>query len=176
MILAGGRARRLGGADKPALTVGGRPLVEHVIAAVSGAGAIVVAGPERRPVPGVVYVREEPPGSGPVPALAAALPHLTSGWVVLLAGDLPFMGGGPRRRAPSGRPRGGRRRRAPGRRRAGAVAGRRVAGGRAEGRARRLRRPLTQGPARPPSYASGSPCQGAPGSTATQWTTWRRLA
>ncbi|MEV4570596.1 NTP transferase domain-containing protein [Nonomuraea sp. NPDC049419] len=94
VILAGGRARRLGGADKPALTVGGRPLVEHVIAAVSGAGAIVVAGPERRPVPGVVYVREEPPGSGPVPALAAALPHVTSGWVMVLAGDLPFMGAG----------------------------------------------------------------------------------
>lgn len=94
VILAGGQARRLGGADKPALTVGGRPLVEHVLSAVSAARKVVVAGPERRPVPGVVFVREDPPMSGPVPALAAGLAEVTAPWVALLAGDLPFMGPG----------------------------------------------------------------------------------
>lgn len=90
VILAGGRARRLGGADKPGLTVGGRSLVEHVLAAVSAAGRSIVAGPER-PIPGAVFVREDPPGSGPVPALAAGLAQVTAPWLVLLAGDLPFM-------------------------------------------------------------------------------------
>ncbi|MFI7636367.1 NTP transferase domain-containing protein [Nonomuraea sp. NPDC049400] len=90
VILAGGEARRLGGADKPGLTVGGRSLVEHVVAAVSGAGKTVVVGPER-PIPGVLFAREDPPRSGPVPALAAGLEEVTAPWVVLLAGDLPFM-------------------------------------------------------------------------------------
>ncbi|MGW6494820.1 NTP transferase domain-containing protein [Nonomuraea angiospora] len=90
MILAGGEARRLGGADKPGLTVGGRPLVEHVVTAVADARTTIVVGPER-PIPAVVFVREDPPRSGPVPALAAGLNGVTAPWVVLLAGDLPFI-------------------------------------------------------------------------------------
>ncbi|MER6005521.1 NTP transferase domain-containing protein [Nonomuraea angiospora] len=90
VILAGGEARRLGGADKPGLTVGGRSLVEHVVTAVAGARTTIVVGPER-PIPGVVFVREDPPRSGPVPALAAGLNGVTAPWVVLLAGDLPFI-------------------------------------------------------------------------------------
>ncbi|WP_043628012.1 NTP transferase domain-containing protein [Nonomuraea candida] len=90
VVLAGGQARRLGGADKPGLTVGGRSLLEHVLAAVASARRTVVAGPERD-LPGVVFVREDPPGGGPVPALAAGLARVTAPWVALLAGDLPFM-------------------------------------------------------------------------------------
>ncbi|MET7331844.1 NTP transferase domain-containing protein [Nonomuraea sp. NPDC005650] len=90
VILAGGEARRLGGADKPGLTVGGRSLVEHVVAAVAGARTTIVVGPER-PIPGVAFAREDPPRSGPVPALAAGLNEVSAPWVVLLAGDLPFM-------------------------------------------------------------------------------------
>ncbi|TMR90864.1 NTP transferase domain-containing protein [Nonomuraea basaltis] len=90
VILAGGEARRLGGRDKPALTVGGRSLVENVVAAVSGSRRTIVVGPER-PIPGVVFAREDPPHSGPVPALAAGLETATAPWVVLLAGDLPFL-------------------------------------------------------------------------------------
>ncbi|WP_431922892.1 NTP transferase domain-containing protein [Nonomuraea jabiensis] len=90
VILAGGEARRLGGADKPGLTVGGRSLVEHVVTAVADARTTIVVGPER-PIAGVVFVREEPPRSGPVPALAAGLNEVTAPWVVLLAGDLPFI-------------------------------------------------------------------------------------
>jgi molybdopterin-guanine dinucleotide biosynthesis protein A len=90
VILAGGEARRLGGVDKPALTVGGRSLVENVIAAVADARRTIVAGPDR-PIPGVVFTREDPPRSGPVPALAAGLEHVTAPYVALFAGDLPFL-------------------------------------------------------------------------------------
>ncbi|MGN9840368.1 NTP transferase domain-containing protein [Nonomuraea sp. H19] len=90
VILAGGEARRLGGADKPALTVGARSLVENVVAAASGARRTIVVGPGRA-IPGVVFTREDPPRSGPVPALAAGLEHVTAPWVALLAGDLPFL-------------------------------------------------------------------------------------
>ncbi|MEU8249578.1 NTP transferase domain-containing protein [Nonomuraea sp. NPDC048916] len=90
VILAGGQARRLGGVDKPGLAVGGRTMVERVVAAVPGALRVVVVGPERR-LAGVVSAREDPPGGGPVPALRAGLREVTAPWVVLLAGDLPFL-------------------------------------------------------------------------------------
>ncbi|GAC1324692.1 MAG: hypothetical protein NVSMB13_06510 [Mycobacteriales bacterium] len=91
VVLAGGTARRLGGVDKTALEVGGRPLLDRVLSAVSGADRIVVVGPPRRVGPPVVWVREQPPGGGPVAALAAALPLLRAPVTTLLAGDLPFV-------------------------------------------------------------------------------------
>jgi len=99
-VLAGGRASRLGGADKPALLVGERSLLASVIAAAAAAGArvVVVVGPPR---PGLVLtagrlrvVREEPPGSGPVPALRRGLAEVTAPWVLVLAADLPFIRAG----------------------------------------------------------------------------------
>jgi molybdenum cofactor guanylyltransferase len=100
VVLAGGRASRLGGADKPALVVGGRSLLASVIAAAAAAGArvVVVVGPPR---PGLVLtagrlrvVREEPPGSGPVPALRRGLAEVAAPWVLVLAADLPFIRAG----------------------------------------------------------------------------------
>ena len=89
IVLAGGRARRLGGAAKPQLTVGGQTLLDAAVAAVAGAGRIVVVGPEQ-PVAGpVTWRREDPPGGGPVAALAAGLPATTAPVVVVLAADLP---------------------------------------------------------------------------------------
>jgi molybdopterin-guanine dinucleotide biosynthesis protein A len=78
VILAGGRAERLGGASKPDLVVGGRSLLETAIAAARSAGAerIVVVGPPELEAPGCLVVREEPPFGGPVAALAAGLAAL----------------------------------------------------------------------------------------------------
>ncbi|MDP9398746.1 MAG: NTP transferase domain-containing protein, partial [Actinomycetota bacterium] len=47
VVLAGGRARRLGGVDKPGLEVAGRSLLDRVLAACAGAGRTVIAGPQR---------------------------------------------------------------------------------------------------------------------------------
>ncbi|GAB3898809.1 hypothetical protein GCM10027612_57670 [Microbispora bryophytorum subsp. camponoti] len=63
VILAGGRAERLGGADKPGALVGGLPLVERVVAAVRDARAVVVVGPPRD-MPGVLFTREDPRAAG----------------------------------------------------------------------------------------------------------------
>lgn len=91
VVLAGGAARRLGGADKPAQQVGGVPMLERVLVAVAGAQRRIVVGPPGT-APGVdVWAREEPPGGGPVPALAAGLAHVRAGWVAVLACDLPFL-------------------------------------------------------------------------------------
>jgi len=91
LVLAGGAGRRLGGADKPALTVGGVPLLERALAALARAERVVVVGPPRVVGRAVTWVREEPPGGGPVAALAAGLPAVAAEVVVLLAGDLPFV-------------------------------------------------------------------------------------
>jgi molybdopterin-guanine dinucleotide biosynthesis protein A len=90
VVLAGGAARRLGGADKPALRVGDAPLLDRVLSACASAGATVVVGPERPTVRPVRWVREQPPGGGPVAAIAVALPLVAAGTVLLLAADLPF--------------------------------------------------------------------------------------
>jgi molybdopterin-guanine dinucleotide biosynthesis protein A len=94
VVLAGGDARRLGGADKPALLVGDTPLLDRVLAAVADAQQVLCVGPERPTERAVTWVREEPPGGGPVAALAAALPHVTAPHVALLAADLPFLEAG----------------------------------------------------------------------------------
>ncbi|MDH6580174.1 molybdopterin-guanine dinucleotide biosynthesis protein A [Kitasatospora sp. MAP5-34] len=92
MVLAGGGARRLGGADKPALLVGGRSLLDRVLAACPDAGTTVVVGPWRETVrDGVRWTREQPPGGGPVAAVAAGLGYVTADRVLLLAADLPFL-------------------------------------------------------------------------------------
>jgi len=90
VILAGGRASRLGGAAKPDLRVGDSSLLEHATAAATRARArhTIIVGPERD-LRGVHFVREDPPHGGPVAALAAALHLVESEWLLLLAADLP---------------------------------------------------------------------------------------
>ncbi|GHD36813.1 hypothetical protein GCM10007147_44410 [Nocardiopsis kunsanensis] len=93
VVLAGGAARRMGGADKPGLVVGGRTLLEGVVSAVRAHRPdthVVVVGPER-PNPRAEYVREDPPGGGPVPALRAGLARVQAPYTALLAADLPHL-------------------------------------------------------------------------------------
>lgn len=76
VVLAGGRAQRLGGADKGSVVVAGRALVDHALAAVDGAHAVVVVGPPSVARAGVVTVQESPAFGGPVAGLAAGLAAL----------------------------------------------------------------------------------------------------
>ena len=91
VVLAGGAARRLGGADKPGLRVGGRALLDRVLAACADAGTTVVVADPRPTARPVRWAREEPPGAGPVAALDAGLRHTTADVVVALSADLPFL-------------------------------------------------------------------------------------
>jgi molybdopterin-guanine dinucleotide biosynthesis protein A len=91
VVLAGGRAARLGGQAKPQLQVGGRTMLAAVLAAVADADRRIVVGPPQPVPPDVVLVREQPPGGGPVAALRAGLERVEAEVVAVLAGDLPFL-------------------------------------------------------------------------------------
>jgi molybdopterin-guanine dinucleotide biosynthesis protein A len=91
IILAGGRARRVGGIDKALIEIRGRTLLDTAIAAAGAARSIVVVGPERPGFESVVWAREAPPGSGPVHALSAGLAVGSAPLVTVLAADLPFV-------------------------------------------------------------------------------------
>jgi molybdopterin-guanine dinucleotide biosynthesis protein A len=86
----------MGGADKPALPVGGQPMLTRVLAAVHDADPRIVVGrvPPELPVP-VLSTSEQPPGGGPVAATAAGLALVPAdiSIVALLAADLPLLTG-----------------------------------------------------------------------------------
>ncbi len=91
MILAGGTAVRLGGADKAAIEYAGRTFLEHALTAVTAAGEVVVVGdpvPTSRPA---TFVREDPPLGGPVAGLLAGRRALAGSprTVVVMAVDMP---------------------------------------------------------------------------------------
>ncbi|MEV5432919.1 NTP transferase domain-containing protein [Streptomyces sp. NPDC052701] len=93
VVLAGGAARRLGGTDKPGVRVGGRALLDRVLAACAGARTTVVVADPRPTARPVTWAREDPPGGGPLAALGAGLRHTTAEHVVVLSADLPFLDG-----------------------------------------------------------------------------------
>jgi molybdopterin-guanine dinucleotide biosynthesis protein A len=119
VVLAGGAARRWGGRDKTAAMLEGRTVLEHALeglragvrASEQAAATDAAAGGGEQSVPVIVagsvdheargrligdirWVREDPPGQGPVSGLAAALEVLPADVevVVVGAGDAPFGG------------------------------------------------------------------------------------
>lgn len=94
VLLAGGRASRMGGVDKPGLLVDGVSMRDRAIAAVVAASAspVLVVGPASDSVAAVRWVREDPPFAGPAAAVVTALAAIGSDaadWTLLLACDLP---------------------------------------------------------------------------------------
>lgn len=107
VVLTGGTGERMGGVDKGAVALGGRTLLDHALAATSGASDVVVVG---APVPGVRTVREAPARGGPAAGLLAGRDALGAvEWLVVLAVDMPLVAPTTVRRllAAAGDPEGG---------------------------------------------------------------------
>jgi molybdopterin-guanine dinucleotide biosynthesis protein A len=91
IVIAGGRATRLGGVDKTALLFEGRTLLQRALDAVADARQIVVVGSEVN-IDGVTHATEEPRWGGPAAALQAGMDCLRTSRVeftVVIAADLP---------------------------------------------------------------------------------------
>lgn len=93
IVLAGGRAVRMDGADKAAVEHDGRTLLEHALEALVDADEVVVVGdpvPTTRPV---TFAREEPRYGGPVAALLTGYDALlgSPSTVGVLAVDMPLV-------------------------------------------------------------------------------------
>lgn len=101
IVLAGGPARRLDGADKGAVDLADVPLLRRAVDIVAAAETTVVVGPvtnastlgaaSARPI---TFVTESPPRGGPAAAIAAGLTETRCHLVVVLACDMPFVGAG----------------------------------------------------------------------------------
>lgn len=101
VVLAGGRGRRFG-SDKLAVEVDGVAMLIRVIDAARQAVSEVYisVGPSDSPTlrsnalieaTGLDVIRDEIPGLGPIGGLYTAFLRLDAEWVLLVAGDMPFL-------------------------------------------------------------------------------------
>jgi len=91
VILAGGTAARMGGADKASIELDGRTLLELALDAVIDASEVVVVGdwvPTHRPV---TFTREDPARGGPAAGVLAGLDAFAAEpkQLAVLAVDMP---------------------------------------------------------------------------------------
>jgi molybdopterin-guanine dinucleotide biosynthesis protein A len=93
-ILAGGRARRLGGLLKPLLVVDGETILARQRAVLAPRAAeivIAVAGPGPLAEQGLRAVVDAVPDAGPLAGLAAGLAASARPWLLAVAGDMPHL-------------------------------------------------------------------------------------
>jgi molybdenum cofactor guanylyltransferase len=92
VVLCGGAGRRFGG-DKTRAGLGGTTVLDHLLRALPPGWPVVCVGPSRPVARPVTWCREDPPGGGPVAALAAGVSLVRSATVVVLGGDMPYAAG-----------------------------------------------------------------------------------
>jgi molybdopterin-guanine dinucleotide biosynthesis protein A len=90
LILAGGKATRFGGIAKHELVIAGRSIFEHQTSLLaSRVVEILVSAPND--IAGFRTVRDTIAGVGPLAGIAAGLAVATQPWLLVLAGDMPFI-------------------------------------------------------------------------------------
>lgn len=93
VVLCGGEARRMGGANKPLLDLFGRPLVAHVLERLTPQVGHVIISANRavddyrafaHPV-----ITDDSPGLGPLGGLASVAAQVSTPWMFCCPGDAP---------------------------------------------------------------------------------------
>lgn len=91
LILAGGKATRFGGIAKHELVIEGRSIFERQVAALAPRVVeILVSGAD---VTGYRSVVDGVANAGPLAGIAAGLAAATADWLVIVAGDMPYLTG-----------------------------------------------------------------------------------
>lgn len=89
VVLAGGRSTRFG-ADKLAALLDGVPVLDHVLGGLPEQWPVVLVGAPRPSVRAdATWTVEDPPGGGPLAAVAAGVAEVRTALVVVVAGDMP---------------------------------------------------------------------------------------
>lgn len=96
VILAGGRATRMGGVDKGLVTVAGRPMVEHIIERLKSQTAALLINANRSHDQ---YARYDLPVvadrigdyAGPLAGMASGLQSATTPWIISVPCDSPLV-------------------------------------------------------------------------------------
>jgi len=93
IVLSGGSAARIQGADKATLELAGATLLDHVLAALDTVEDVVVVGERVRTGRLVTFLREHPPLGGPAAGILAGLDGFSRApaLVVVLAVDMPLV-------------------------------------------------------------------------------------
>jgi molybdopterin-guanine dinucleotide biosynthesis protein A len=92
-LLVGGRGRRLGGQTKPLLAVEGATILERQLAACATLGITpTLVAPDGRPFAGLPHpIVRDAVDAGALGALYTALVTASTAYVLVVAGDLPFV-------------------------------------------------------------------------------------
>jgi molybdopterin-guanine dinucleotide biosynthesis protein A len=91
VILAGGDSRRMG-QDKAMLSLDGKPLLQHVIDAVTQVFPyVMISVRQPRDGLGLPQIRDAQTHAGPLAGLAAALASIDTPWLFAVACDMPFV-------------------------------------------------------------------------------------
>ena len=96
LLLAGGQARRMGGADKGLLTLGGRPLVAWGLERLAGQVSEVMISANRNQADyrqlGVPVISDSVSGyAGPLAGLASGLGQISHDWILSAPCDSPLL-------------------------------------------------------------------------------------
>jgi len=99
LVMAGGRASRMGGVEKPLLEISGKPMLQHVIEVLKRCGSIdrvIVASTPNTPATTITAEKLGAetiitPGEGFEEDMRFAIRHLSLSEVLLISADLPFI-------------------------------------------------------------------------------------
>jgi molybdopterin-guanine dinucleotide biosynthesis protein A len=92
LILAGGKATRMGGVAKYALLVDGESILDRLTAVLAPRVHEILLA-TAADIPGYRCVRDVLPDVGPLAGIAAGLQAAMTPWLLVLAGDMPHMTG-----------------------------------------------------------------------------------
>jgi molybdopterin-guanine dinucleotide biosynthesis protein A len=93
-VLAGGESRRLGGADKSSLAIGGTPILERILRAVRPVAAPIFAVGDRHGAAaraGLVVVDDIVPGAGALGGIYTAIVSSPCDRTLVVGCDMPFL-------------------------------------------------------------------------------------
>ena len=95
VLLCGGKGARLGGQDKPLLSLSQDKLIDHLLARLQPqAGKIIIScsrNVARYEAYGLKVIVDESPNEGPLGGLQSAFSAIHTEWALTCPGDIPFL-------------------------------------------------------------------------------------